>query len=947
MKYALVISFLLFVFSVPSVAQNKLDIDAKVNVETKTISINQTIIYKNESDDVLDEIYLSDWNNSYSTKSTPLAKRFEEEFSTKFHLAKSDQRGYTVVTSIVDTTTNILKFTRLKTHPDVIKVALNKSLKPGEYYQINLKYNLLIPDATFTDYGVTKTEDFELKYWYITPVVYNGKWQYYSNKNLDDLFIPKADITLSITHPRNYRVTSELDFYDIKSNSKEPTQTTTLIGRDRTDTYLSLNKFPTFNSVQTDDFVLVTNINEKGLSSGPAKAVITDKITRFLTQHLGNYPHQKLLVSNIDYQKNPLYGLNQLPSFFRPFPAEFQYELKVLKTALKKYLDNVLLLNPRKEHWLSEGLQIYFLIKYVEENYSDQKLLGTLADVWGIRSFHASDLDFNFQYFLYSMEIARKNRDQPITTPKDSLTKFNANIAGKYKAGVGLNYLDHFTNDINLSKNITDFLKENQLKAIEINDFEKFLKSKTKKDIDWFFTDYINTRKKIDFKIESIVDIQDSLKVTIKNKRENRMPISLFKLKNDSIIDQFWVENIKGKQTITLAKDSTEKFALGYDNVIPEFNQRDNIKAVDGNFLKNKPLQFRLFKDVEDPNYNQIFFMPLVEFNNIYDGLTLGTKVYNKTILRKRLNYRFSPQYATKSRSLTGSTSIFYTHNLENQNLYNITYGIAAGYKSFADDAFFTRIRPSISFVFRDDSDFRSNQTDQITARYVSIKRELGDDATIVLDEPDYGVFNLRYTHHNPGRINFSSFNTDIQIADKFSKLSFNYEFRKLTKSNRNINFRFYAGFFLDNDSDPGSNYFSFALDRPTDYLFDLNYLGRSEAAGLFSQQIIITEGGFKSQLEQEFANQWMTTANFSTSIWRYIQAYGDVGLVKNKFQNAKFVYDSGIRLNLVEDYFEIFLPIYSNLGWEIAQPNYDQSIRFMFTVDPNVLLGLFRRKWY
>ena len=53
------------------------------------------------------------------------------------------------------------------------------------------------------------------------------------------------------------------------------------------------------------------------------------------------------------------------------------------------------------------------------------------------------------------------------------------------------------------------------------------------------------------------------------------------------------------------------------------------------------------------------------------------------------------------------------------------------------------------------------------------------------------------------------------------------------------------------------------------------------------------------------------------------------------------------IRLNLVEDYFEIYLPIYSNLGWEIGQPNYDQFIRFKFTVDPQVLLGLFRRKWY
>ena len=828
----------------------------------------------------------------------------------------------------------------------MIKVTLETPLQPNASYSIKLNYQLLIPDATFTGYGFSKTNDFDLKYWYITPAVYDGQWQYYSNKNLDDLFVPKSDIILRITHPRNYKVSSELDFNAANSNKEDKTQTTILSGKDRIDTYLSLKKLPKYNFVQTDDFILISNISEKGLQ-GPAKALLTDRVTRYLTKHLGTYPHKQLLVSSIDYQKNPLYGLNQLPAFFRPFPNDFQYELKLVKTALKKYIDNILLLNPRKEHWLSEGLQIYYLIKYVEEYYPDMKLIGTLADIWGIKAFHAADLKFNFQYFLYSMEVARKNIDQPLTTSKDSLTKFNANIAVKYKAGVGLNYLDQFTEDIELPQLITEFLQDNQLKSITISDFESYITSKTKKDIRWFFTDYVNTRKKIDFKIKSIKTIGDSLQLTIKNKRDNAMPISLYKLQNDSVTDHLWMENIKGTKTIMLPKDNTEKFSLDYDNVIPEFNQRDNFKAIKGSFLKDKPLQIRLLKDFEDPNYNQIFFMPLVEFNNIYDGLTLGSKMYNKTMLRKRLNYRISPQYATKSRALTGSTSVYYTHNIENKKLYDITYGLAASYESFASDAFFTRIRPSLSFNFRDDSDFRSNQRDQIMARYVSIKRELGKDATVLIDEPDYGVFNLRYTHSNPGIINYSKFNTDLQIADKFSKISFNYEFRELTKNNRNINFRFFAGYFLENNSDPGSNYFSFALDRPTDYLFDFNYLGRSESAGLFSQQIIIAEGGFKSKLDTPFANQWMTTANFSTSIWRYIQFYGDVGLVKNKYQNAKFLYDSGIRLNLVEDYFEIYFPMYSNLGWEVGEQNYDQRIRFMFTVDPNVLLGLFRRKWY
>ena len=161
------------------------------------------------------------------------------------------------------------------------------------------------------------------------------------------------------------------------------------------------------------------------------------------------------------------------------------------------------------------------------------------------------------------------------------------------------------------------------------------------------------------------------------------------------------------------------------------------------------------------------------------------------------------------------------------------------------------------------------------------------------------------------------------------------------------MNIRLFAGTFLSNKNDPSTDYFSFALDRPTDYLFDYEYLGRSEDTGIFSQQIIIAEGGFKSKLDTPFANQWLTTLNLSTSIWNYIQAYGDIGLVKNKGQNAKFVYDSGIRVNLVQDYFEVYFPFYSNLGWELSQPKYSEKIRFALTVDPKTLFGLFSRRWY
>lgn len=925
-------------------SQNVINIDAKLDVPSKSLTIEQQIIYQNTSNDTLKTIYLNDWNNAYSTKKTPLAKRFEMEFSTKFHLAKSEQRGYTVVTSILSEENDSLNFNYLKEHPDVIEVHLKKPLLPGTSYNINLSYLSVVPDATFTDYGIDKNNTFNLKYWYILPALYDGEWHYYSNKNLDDLLIPKADIFINIQHPRNYTVVSELDVVNFLPDG--PIQTTSLFGKDRTDTFMVIGTYPNYKFVQTDQFTIISNITEKGLKP-EEKAIYTDKIVRFLTDNLGSYPHQKLVVSNLAYTRDPLYGLNQLPEFIKVFPDNFQYELKLLKTALKKYIDNILLMHPRNDYWLSEGLQIYYMMKYVEINYPDTKLMGTLSNIWGVRSFNVAKVDFNFQYYLFFMEMARKNNDQPLSMPKDQLIKFNANIANKYKAGLGLKYLDEFINADVFEKTVGEFLGNKKLQYTTSKEFESLLKQKTTKDIDWFFKDYIQTRKKIDFKFEDVITTEDSIIITIKNKRNHAVPARLRAFQKDSVKQSIWIENIKGSKTISIARDSIDNLVLNEDNVLPEFNRRDNYHKINSFFASRKPFQVRLFKDLEDPKYNQVFMMPLVEFGNIYDGLTLGAKLYNKTLLRRRLNYRFSPQYATNSNTLTGSASVFYTHNIENRDLFDISYGLSANYRSFAQDAFFTTFTPQLSFTFRKDSDFRDDMTQQVSLRYVNIRRRLGPDAIVELDEPDYGVLNLRYVLRNPGLINYNRLYGDFQIADNFSKIAVNYEYRKLFENNQQFSFRFFAGAFLYNNTAGDSNFFSFALDRPTDYLFDFPYLGRSEDSGIFSQQLIIAEGGFKSKLATPFANQWMTTANFSASIWRYIQAYGDVGLVKNKFDTTKFVYDSGIRLVLVEDYFEIFFPVYSSLGWELGQQDYDQRIRFMFTVDPQVLLGLFRRKWY
>lgn len=935
------VSFLLMPLTFFS--QNKIDLKAVFDVDNKQIKISQTIVYHNTTSQTLDTIYLNDWSNSYSTKKTQLAIRMADEYKNDFHLAKNEDRGFSVIASIKQNGEE-LHFQPLKNQIDVVKVALNEPLPPNSAYTIKLDYTVQVPNAKFTSYGVTDKGDYNLRYWYITPAIFDGEWQYYSNKDLDDMYIPKSDVFLEIEHPNGYVLTSELNTSHIKALPNR--QIVSLEGQDRVNNKLFLSKNSTFKTIQAEDYAIVSNIEDKELEVID-KVLITEKIKNFIFDNFGQYPHKKLLLTQIDNDKDPIYGLNFLPSFIKTYPPHFEYELKLLKTTLRNYLENTLLINPRKEQWLLDGIEVYYLMNYVEKHYPNMKFLGNIADIWGVRAFHAADMKYNDKYILAFMLMARTNRDQPLTMQKDSLLKFNHNIANKYKAGVGLKYLDDFVNQDIVQQSVESFLAENKLEHTSTEAFEDYIKSKTDKDINWFFNDYLKTRKKIDFKIKDVIKSKDSITVTIKNKRDNNMPVSLYSLHDDQIVNKTWVEHIDGHKTITIPRKGANKLVLNYNNVIPEINQRDNWKSLKGFFFNNKPLQFRLFKDIEDPYYNQVFLMPIAEFNNIYDGVTLGVKAYNTTVLRKTFNYKITPVYSFGSKSLTGSASVSNTHYFQNSDLYFMNYGIVGGYSSYAEDLFVTQITPSLTFMFRESDDLRSNKRDMLRFRYVNIKRDKDENNVFTSSEPNYSIFNARYINSNDNLINFSSWYTDFQLGKKFSKISFNYEYRKLFESNRQLNLRVFAGTFLKNNTDLGSNYFSFALDRPTDYLFDYNYLGRSETTGIFSQQYITAEGGFKSKLETQFANQWITTLNASTTLWNYILAYGDVGLVKSKNSPTTFVYDSGIRVNLVTDYFEIYFPIYSNLGWEIGQSHYSQKIRFKFTLDPQSLLGLFRRRWF
>lgn len=931
---------LVLLLSMKQYAQHHSKMIVALNSNNKTLNIQQEIIFFNQSNDTLSALILNDWNNAYSNKNTPLAKRFSDEFYRGFHFAKEEERGSTRNISILDSNKKVLSWERTDKNPDIIEIKLVENVLPNQKIILHLTYQTKIPSDKFTKYGYNSSGLIHLKNWYLTPARYEDHaFVKNSNSNLDDIANAVSNFEIDLKIPANLEATTDLNSF--KTVANQGFINYKLSGENRSDFSLILEPTSTFKQYKNADIEIYTDVKNNKLDD-IQKAIVIDRIVNFTSDLIGKYPHEKILVSQTNYDKNPFYGLNQLPSFISPFSDEFLFEITFLKTYLNEYLKTSLQLDPRKDNWIYDGLQVYAMMKYMDENHPDTKMMGSVSNFRLLKSFNIVNIGFNDQYSYFYMLMARKNLDQTLGDPKNTLVKFNEQIASKYRSGLSIRFLDDYLQNDAVPVSIKQFYIQNQVKQVSRTDFETILKSNTDKDINWFFKTIINSRDIIDYKFSSVTKTNDSITFSIINKTGALVPIPVYGTKKDAVVFKHWLNIAERDSTFTVQRNGADKIILNLKNEVPEYNLRNNWRKLGGFFPNNRPVKFVFMKDLEDPYYNQVLYVPSIYYN-LYDGITPGLRLHNKTLLEKPFTFDINPSYSTRSNNLSGSGSFVINQNYRNSTLYNVKYSFSSSYFHYAQDASYLRLTPMIQLRIREPN-FRDNKKQLILARQVIVNRE--KSAFIMDNSPsNYSVFDLRYVNTKTEVTNHFNFSSDIQISGKFGKINGEIEYRKLFENNRQINLRFYAGSFLYNKTE--SDFFSYALDRPTDYLFDYNYLGRSESTGFYSQQFIMAEGGFKSKMDTPYANRWITSLNASIGVWNWIEIYGDIGLIKNKNQNEKFLFDSGIRLNLVTDYFELYFPVYSSNGWEISQNNYNEKVRFIVTFSPKTLLNLFNRKWF
>ena len=954
---------LLFLFFISNVLsqENEYFIDAKFNADNRTIEIYQTIDFTNTTSNNLNYIILNDWAHSYSNPSTPLGKRLSEDFTLNFQRSTKNQRGLTTIFSMQSKST-ILRYNRLEDNVDLIKVNLANVLKPNEKITITIDYKIKIPISDFTGYGIDKNGNINLSEWFITLAkIIDDNWLIESNLDLNDISLDPSFYKFKITFPSKFELISDFeidtinnsDTYNILTSKKEKRiYNPIIISKNRYFEIFKINNNTVITDIdnisnkKTDSliFKVISYVDKKTgnkiLSRPSAKdsvnfKFILNKTINYVESKLGSYPINNIVLSKFDQNKDPIYGLNNIPEFLNPFERSFIQEFSVLKRIISIYLNNLYPIHKRKNYWQIKGIEVFLLIDYIENYYPELNLIGKFSKLSIIKNREYSKFKFNDQYRLFDNIISSRNISQSIDYPLDSLTMINHKVINPYKSGLALKMLDDYLGNKNVMKSIYEFSINNKLISSN-RTFIDLLYDNNKGKISWF-KDYLNYNNSIDFSIKKVGSKENNHKFLIKNNSLISLPLKITLKDQNNKTENKWLNKFKNDTILNV--NSNSKIIINSEKYFSEFNFSNNYSSTS---KMKKKTKFVLFRDFDNNLNNQVYYIPIFDYN-LYDGLMPGVSFSNSTPIKRPFTYKIEPSYSTKQKEFLGNMNLKYTDYNTNKNnsLYSINYFLGASTFHYKDDLSYNTFFPSIVLAFRD-KDLRSNYRQILSMRYISVFREENSNS---VEYPNYNILNFKYITANSSVEKAFNFKTDIQINKDFIKSSVTFNFRNYYKTNRQYNVRFFAGKFLKNNTK--DDYFSFSSFRARDYLFSTNLLGRSENSGFYSQQYIGSEGGFKSKINYEYANDFIISLNSGITVWQWIEGYSGIAAIKNLNEDLIFQYESGIRLNLFTDYFELYFPVYSSLGNELNQTNYLTKIRFKISLDPDTLSSLFTRRWF
>ena len=847
--------------------------------------------YINNSPDTLHFIWFHLWPNAYRTDKTAFSDQLLENGRTDFYFSSKEDRGY--INRLDFRVNNVAA--RTEDHPqhiDIIKVLLSQPLLPGHRIELTTPFHVKLP-KNFSRGGHTD-QSYQVTQWYPKPAVYdrNG-WHPQPYLDQGEFYTEFGNYEVQITVPESYVVHSSAPPEDTEKKwltgrkpPAVPVKTKTANGAPYPK---KINPAPVAESTKTliyrqnniHDFAwfadrrFITLHDTLQLPSGriidvytaylPGSEKIWKNSTRMLktavlhrSKLVGEYPYSHITAVEA---KMGFEGGMEYPCItaITPTASEKDLESVLEHEAGHNWFQGILASDELRHPWMDEGINSYYGNRFKKEA-SNYHLPTTSAN---------KRFDITEELFLTAVEQIKK--DQPLSTPSDSLSEFNYFLVAYTKGAAFMQLLEQTLGRERFDAAMQQYFQQWKFKHPQPADLKKSLEESSGVQLDSQF---------------SLLYRKGPL---VAPARKQLKP-SLFFGTNTHTSNTFILSPAFGynKYDGFMAGGAVTNYTLAPTRfqflVAPLYGttsrQLNGAARLSYTWYTDRKIQ-RIQASVSGMKFTTGDFTDTA--GNVY------RTGFRKLVPSVKLVLQEANPRSTRERFIQWKTFFIQEDQLRFRR------------DTFPNGDYYTEIKKQATSRYLNQLRFVVQDT---RALYPYQAELLAEQAKEFVRLAFTGNYYFNYNDHSGAHVRF--------FAGKFIYLN-----------GRSIINRFRTDAYHLNMSGPKGY---------EDYTYSNYFAGRSEFEGTASQQLMIRDGGFKVSTDLLASkigktDDWLMALNFSSDIPEQInilnilpvkiplKAYLDIGTYaeawKTGAEGSRLLYDAGLQVSLLKNTVNIYFPLF------------------------------------
>ena len=502
----------------------KMDID--MDVESHTYKGKQTLVYTNNSPDVLDRVFYHLYFNAFQPGSemdvrSQTINDADPRVKDRISKLNPDEIGYIKPTMLKQDGTDL----NYQVVGTILEVDLNTPLQPGASTTFEMEWDAQVPvqirrsgrdNAEGVAYSMTqwypKLAEYDFQGWHAHPYIareFHGVW---------------GDFEVTLHIDQNYVVggTGYLKGEPSTRGGKTTYVFEAPMVHDFTwaadpdfihDTYEGANGV-------TLNFYYKKTMPEQNLKNWKELQPKTAALLEYFNEHIGDYPYKQYSVIQ-GGDGGMEYAMCTLITGERKFGSLVGVTAHEMAHTWFQFL---LATNESIHEWMDEGFT----------SFISDEAMNVIMDE-NAENPHGG----SYRGYAY---LANSGNEQPMTTHAD---RYNLNLAygisAYSKGAVFMAQLAYVMGRENLDQTIKRYYQDWKFKHPTPNDFIRVAEKVSGMELDWYLQDFAQTTNTIDYAIDNVVAGDDGMQVTLKRNGLMPMPIDIMVTYSDGSQESYYI----------------------------------------------------------------------------------------------------------------------------------------------------------------------------------------------------------------------------------------------------------------------------------------------------------------------------------------------------------------------------------------------------------------------